>query len=205
MEWIEKNPALLSEDTMEDTGSDGGLLDSFRRGDSEAFAALYRIHHRAVFRLALNLSMDPDAAAELTQEVFVWLAGNPGKFDPQRGDLATFLAGVARMFLRRRRRLAFRWLPLGEAAGKDAGADAAAQCERSIDAVFLRDAIARLPVRYREAIALCDLESRSYEEAAAVVGCAVGTIRSRLHRARELLARKFRPERGSRGGAHEAR
>ena len=51
--------------------------------------------------------------------------------------------------------------------------------------------IASLPVPYREAVVLCDLEGQTYEEAAAVQGCAVGTVRSRLHRARELLARKF--------------
>ena len=50
---------------------------------------------------------------------------------------------------------------------------------------------AALPERYREAVIACDLEGRSYEEAAAVLECAVGTVRSRLHRARGLLARKF--------------
>ena len=52
-----------------------------------------------------------------------------------------------------------------------------------------------LPVRYREAVVLCDLEGKSYDEAAAAMGCVVGTVRSRLFRARELLVRKFQGNR----------
>jgi RNA polymerase sigma-70 factor (ECF subfamily) len=59
----------------------------------------------------------------------------------------------------------------------------------------LRKAIAALPARYREAVVLCDLEGKTYEEAAAIQDCPVGTVRSRLHRARQLLARKFQEKR----------
>jgi DNA-directed RNA polymerase specialized sigma24 family protein len=90
--------------------------------------------------------------------------------------------------VQRRARNARRWLPFDDAVPVAAvGPDLAG----GIDAASLRKAIGRLPVRYREAIVLCDLEGRSYEEAAVVLGCAIGTIRSRLHRGRELLARKF--------------
>ncbi len=50
-----------------------------------------------------------------------------------------------------------------------------------------------LPERYREVVVLCDLQELSYAETAAVLGCAVGTVRSRLHRARTLLLNKLRP------------
>jgi len=63
--------------------------------------------------------------------------------------------------------------------------------DEALDAAALRRAIARLPLRYREAVVLCDLESSSYEEAAAALACAVGTVKSRVHRGRELLARKL--------------
>jgi RNA polymerase sigma-70 factor (ECF subfamily) len=186
VEWIERNVDLLAEaqSAMDSANPDRGLLDQFRNGNRDAFTALYRLHDSAVFRFALNMSGDAAAAAEITQDVFVWLIRHPGKFDPDRADLGTFLAGVARKLLQRRRRLAFRWLPLRKTAAPDPG--------DAIDAASLHRAIGLLPSRYREAIVLCDLEGRSYEEAAAVVGCAVGTIRSRLHRGRDLLARKFR-------------
>jgi len=58
----------------------------------------------------------------------------------------------------------------------------------------LRKAILTLPVAYREAVVLCDLEELTYAEAAAALECAVGTVRSRLHRGRALLGMKMRVE-----------
>ena len=63
-----------------------------------------------------------------------------------------------------------------------------AQAENAAD---LWKAIGTLPELYREAVSLCDMEEMSNEQAAAVLGCAVGTVWSRLHRAHELLARKL--------------
>ena len=57
----------------------------------------------------------------------------------------------------------------------------------------VRKAVLTLPVRYREVVVLCDLQELSYAETADALGCAVGTVRSRLHRARALLAAKLSP------------
>jgi RNA polymerase sigma-70 factor (ECF subfamily) len=56
-----------------------------------------------------------------------------------------------------------------------------------------------LPSRYREVVILCELEGSTYESAAVTIGCAIGTVRSRLHRARQLLATKLRRSEASRG------
>jgi RNA polymerase sigma-70 factor (ECF subfamily) len=173
--------------------TDRHLIECFRAGDREAFTALYRTHHPAIFRFAFHMTADPVKAAEITQDVFVWLIHHAAEFDPERGALPAFLGGVARKFVQRRQRNERRWLPF------DAGAAFRLEAppidfSSAIDAESLRKAIALLPIRYREAIVLCDLESQSYEEAAVALGCAVGTIRSRLHRGRELLARKFQPK-----------
>ena len=56
----------------------------------------------------------------------------------------------------------------------------------------LRQALSTLPEHYRAAVVLCDLEELSYEDAAAALGCAVGTVRSRLHRARAMLGQRLR-------------
>jgi RNA polymerase sigma-70 factor (ECF subfamily) len=61
-----------------------------------------------------------------------------------------------------------------------------------VDAV--RRAVLSLPERYREVVVLCDLEELSYVESAQILGCAVGTVRSRLHRARALLLEKLQPQ-----------
>jgi RNA polymerase sigma-70 factor (ECF subfamily) len=176
--------------------SDRDLVDRFRQGDREAFAALYHRYFLSVYRFASYMTNDRPRAAEITQDVFIWLAGHAAQFDATRGDLGAFLGGVARKFVHRQQRHDQRWLPLEEAAGRPGdSADFAGALERQQEAAGLRKAIAALPVRYREAVVLCDLEGRSYEEAAAALGCVVGTVRSRLFRARALLARKFQGNR----------
>ena len=169
----------------------GDVAGRLREGDRAAFAGVYQANHAAVFRFALNMTGDRAKAAELTQDVFVWLIHHAGNFDPTRGEMGAFLIGVARKLLQRQQRDARRWLPLIDAILRrpEPRVDPA----RGIDLDRLRKAIALLPVRYREAVVLCDLEDRSYEEAAELIGCAVGTIRSRLHRGRELLMRKLQP------------
>src|SRR5216684_1661301 len=93
---------------------DRQLIAQFRQGDRDAFTALYRTHHPAVFRYALHMTGDRNRAGEITQDVFVWLIHHPGEFDPERGGLAAFLGGVARNMLRRRQRDERRWLPFDE-------------------------------------------------------------------------------------------
>jgi RNA polymerase sigma-70 factor (ECF subfamily) len=172
--------------------SDRDLVARFRAGDRGAFEALYRRHFPAVFRFAFYMTRDRLSAGELTQDVFVWLVHHAGEFDAGRGDVAAFLMGVARKFLHRRQRSELRWAPFEETSDQSAFA---AVLERQQETAALHRAIAALPERYREAVVLCDLEGKSYEEAAVISECAVGTVRSRLHRARELLARKFTAKR----------
>ena len=118
-----------------------------------------------------------------------------GAFDPGRGEMGAFLIGVARKILRQKHRAEMRFVPFAESAPRFGEKPARADTSES-DAAELRSAIGTLPGRYREAVVLCDLEGMSYEAAAAVFECAVGTVRSRLHRARSLLALKLRRRQG---------
>ena len=173
---------------------DRDLLRRFCGGDRDAFTALYRAHYPAVFRFAYYMTGDRMRAGEITQDVFVWLIHHPTEYDAGRGDLPAFLGGVARKLLHRRQHRESRWRPLEEAALSPRvvySTEFAIGLERREDVAELRKAIAALPERYREAVVLCDLEEKSYQEAAEALGCALGTVRSRLHRARELLVRKF--------------
>jgi RNA polymerase sigma-70 factor (ECF subfamily) len=171
---------------MESLNRDAELLQRFRAGDRDAFTALYRAHQASVFRFALAMTGDESRAAEVTQDVFIWLIHHAGNFDPSRGNLGAFLSGVARKFLRRRRAEEMRWAPLDELSLAEPRTSPA-----DCDAETLRRAIVALPEKYREVVVRCDLEEKSYEEAAGAIGIAVGTVRSRLHRARALLARKL--------------
>jgi RNA polymerase sigma-70 factor (ECF subfamily) len=165
---------------------DGDLLERFRAGDRDSFTGIYRAHHRRVFRFVLFMTADEAKAGEVTQDVFVWLVHHPASFDPKRGALGDFLVGVARKLLKRRFSEEQRWLPLDDAAmsAPPANSDPG-------DTSRLREAIRALPERYRTIVVLCDLEEKTYEEAAVVMECPVGTVRSRLHRARVLLTRKL--------------
>jgi RNA polymerase sigma-70 factor, ECF subfamily len=170
---------------------DRDLLQRFRAGDREAFAEIYRSHRGAVYRFALLMTADEFHAAEITQDVFVWLIHHPARFDPGRGELSAFLVGVARQLLRKRANEERRWVELNESAASSAACSHAARDRDADDVICLRKAIAALPERYRVVVVLCDLEGKTYEEAAVIADCAIGTVRSRLHRARTLLARKL--------------
>lgn len=173
--------------------SDRELMARVPAGDHEAFTLIYRTHSPEVFRFALYMSGDRMKAVEITQDVFVWLMQHSCNFDPSRGELGAFLIGVTRKFLLRQQQHEQKWVPLDEASevfeARLSAANAPDMDETA--ATWLREAIALLPGRYREVVVLCDLEGNTYESAAAMLECAVGTVRSRLHRARELLARKL--------------
>jgi len=169
---------------------DRDLLQRFRAGDRDAFTEIYRVHQKPVFRFALLMTGDSVKATEATQDVFVWLIHHPGDYDPLRGELGSFLVGVARKQLKRRYSEEQRWLPLDDASAGSVNPEVSVDQDEE-DVIRLRRAIAALPERYRAVVVLCDLEGKTYEQAATVVDSAVGTVRSRLHRARALLARKL--------------
>ena len=127
------------------------LLKRFRAGDHEAFTVLYVAHQAAVFRVAMLMTGDLVKAADITQDVFIWLMHHAGNFDPARGELGPFLAGVTRKFLQRRRGEEMRWVPLDESM---AVADARGRQVRedSTDAEALRQAILALPGKYLEVV-----------------------------------------------------
>jgi len=172
--------------------SDADLLRRVRGGSPAALQPLYQRHGGAVYRFALLWSGSPAIAADVTQDVFVHLLTHPCDFDPARGRLPAYLCGIARNFVRRQ--LA---LPVHDPLPED---DDEASATLAVDDApldrLLRDAelervrraIAQLPPPYREALILVELHDCSYAEAAAQCGCALGTIRSRLARARALLA-----------------
>jgi RNA polymerase sigma-70 factor (ECF subfamily) len=157
-------------------------------GEEEAFTALYRRHQGSVYRFALQMSGRTEIAEEVTQDVFMLLMRGSKQYDPERGPLPAYLYGVARNHVRRalgRERSSP--LQSDEAAAGDVLQDLT-QSERLAS---LRRAILKLPAPYREAVVLCELHELDYEAAAAIMGCPVGTVRSRLHRARALLGAKM--------------
>ena len=181
-----------------DDSSDNELLQQMRAGDENAFASLYRRRHAGVYRFALQMSGSQALAEDVTQEVFMVLIRGTDLFDPARGSLSSFLFGVARnQTLRRLHRDRF-FVPLD--TGNDENESVHTSLSKPLDELArtetiesVRKAVLSLPERYREVVVLCELEEMSYAETAAALGCAIGTVRSRLHRARLMLTDKLRP------------
>jgi RNA polymerase sigma-70 factor (ECF subfamily) len=185
------------------------LLDRMKRGDEAAFVALYRRHSDAVYRLAMLYSGSSAAAADVTQETFLHFIARPGQYDPARGSIAAWLCGVARNLARHPggaredatdpADLADDLAPYAAQVDGDTPLE---QLLRDETAERVRRAVAALPAHYRDVVILCELSELSYAEAAQVCGIDIGTVRSRLSRARTHLAQRLALLRPS--GAEEA-
>jgi RNA polymerase sigma-70 factor (ECF subfamily) len=176
------------------------LLRLAQAGDESAFLVLYERLKTGIFRYAFFMTNSKSAAEEVTQEVFIALLRDAGRYSEALGDMAGFAFGIARNLVRRigRRERAFQPLPDSETVGQlpaslvSGPESMPGQLIQSELIASVRAAIATLPEHYRQVVVLCDLCELSYAEAASRLGCAVGTIRSRLNRGHALLAQKLK-------------
>ena len=167
---------------------------------------LYDRRERLVYQFALRMSGSTALAEDVTQDVFMALIRSGHLFDPARGTLTKYLLGMTRnrvLTLIERERS---FVPLMAEEGDEEvslaekitlQADPLIELARAERVEAVRQAILALPWHYREVVVLCNLEEMSYEEAAGVIGCPVGTVRSRLNRARTLLVEKLKTSRGA--------
>jgi RNA polymerase sigma-70 factor (ECF subfamily) len=162
------------------------LLAEIVAGDEQAFVELYRRRHRDVYRFVFAMARSRSFAEDVLQEVFLNVLENANRFDVAKGSVRAWLFGCARYVTLDRFRLERRWTDDMPVDGVAVDGDERLFADQRIER--LHAAIARLPVEYREALVLCELQELSYAETAAVLGCPVGTVRSRLHRGRALLA-----------------
>ena len=181
--------------------SEGELLRRVAAGDEQAFTVIYRRHQGAIYRFALLMSGSAAIAEDVTQEAFMVLMREAHLYDPARGTLSAYLYGIARNYvLRRLKRDSFfvsliheaedgEEIPLATLIADD---DPFSNFSRNEMARLVRQSVLALPPRYREVIVLCDFQELSYADAAQVLGCAVGTVCSRLHRGHALLFEKLR-------------
>ena len=174
---------------------DEELYRLMKEGESSAFAELYDRREPGLYRYALHMTGSVTAAQEIAHDVFLQLMSATNRFDAGRGSLEGWMYGVARNLVR-----VFRRKGSVEAAVDQVfHDDILGELIDSETMAALHTAIRELPDHYREAVVLCDLEERNYDEAARLMGCPVGTVRSRLHRARGLLAAKLKRVRQGQG------
>jgi RNA polymerase sigma-70 factor (ECF subfamily) len=178
---------------------DATLLARSAKGDEDAFTTLYRRHAAVLYRFALRMTGSAWGAEEIVQDVFMTLVREPGKYDASRGTLSAFLFGVARNKVMKHNERLPRELSLVERE-EDGGGGGITLRDSYTPAMWaeqrerfekVRAAVKELPVEFRETVVLCELEELTYEQAAQLLDCPIGTIRSRLHRGRALLLAKL--------------
>ena len=181
---------------------DHQLLRLLRQGDSSAFQALYRRHRSGLYSFALMNCGSPAVAADVVQDVFMGLLGDRYDFDPLRGMLANYLYGVARRMVHGHARQDQRWIqPEDDEDGGDTETAAHESDEpltRLLDQEAterLRLALACLAPHYRDVLILYEMQELSYQQIAEICGLELGTVRSRLSRARAALAKALQPYR----------
>lgn len=188
------NPASEAAELAEGRARESARLQSLADGSQEAFAAIYREYGQRIFRTACRHTASRELAEEVAQETFLFLLRNPGKFDPTRGELGAYLAGIARQLARRALERAGRTLPMDseeEQFPDESVTNALHELIEHQQWQLLHEAVVSLPEPYREIVVMHHLEELSYEEIAGELACPLGTVRSRLSRGREMLARKL--------------
>ena len=164
------------------------LVRQARRGEEQAFLALYSRHRTAVFRFAWRLTGSQSAAEDITQECFLALVSGVA-FDRGRGALRTYLFGIVRNLALRHFRISDR--EAEESADTPGPLDVLGEVLAAERSAHVAEAVARLPILQREAIVLFTFEELSLEEIAGIGGVDVGVIKARLHRARESLRKSL--------------
>jgi RNA polymerase sigma-70 factor (ECF subfamily) len=172
-------------------GDDTECMARLAAGDANALRPLYEKHGRALLRFSAAMCRSRQLAEDLVHDTFVALLREPCSFDPTLGSVYGYLCGVLRHRVSRHYRQQKRWVALDtedESAEPQAPAhNPADEIARSEETAAFRRAMLELPLQHREVIALCDLEELPYATVATILQVPIGTVRSRLHRARALL------------------
>lgn len=172
--------------------NEASLLRRLHDGEDLAFEVLYERYQPRIFRYALRMSASRELADDIVQEVFLGLIRGARGYDASAGPLGSYLYGMARNLLFRH--LGARPTQELEEESMVSDHDPLEGLARAEQIERVRQALAAMPAHYREAVVLCDMEEMSYSAVAELLGVAVGTIRSRLHRARGLLLERLSQE-----------
>lgn len=198
--WDTEDGAGTGAETGADSHEEERRLDAARRGDLAAFNWLVLRYQTRVYNLCLRMLSDPEAAADATQEAFLSAYRAIGRFKGEQ--FRTWLLRIATNacldMLRSRKRKPTQSLFSRGALGEDEGEPLPiADLDPSVDpeAVALsaetiaaiQAGLALLPEDQRIALVLVDVQGMSYDEAASITGSNLGTIKSRINRARARM------------------
>jgi len=171
-------------------GTDLALVSAIRSGDQGAMAELYDRYSGMVYAVALRVLSDTGAAEDVLQEVFMQLWRNPGLFDAARGNLAPWLAVIARnraIDMLRKRRPETDIEDVVVSVQPDLAADA----DRGIVMTKVRSVLSGMGTSQRMALEMAYFEGLSHSEIAAKTGEALGTIKTRIRTGLLALRKAF--------------
>jgi RNA polymerase sigma-70 factor (ECF subfamily) len=151
--------------------------------------AAFKDHKDAVYRFAWRMMNSAAAAEDVAQDVFLMLLRQPARFDPERGKLRSFLLGITRNLVLKRWRDEYRWEELND----DRFPAKLLSIESNDISQIVGEAVRALPPLQREVLILAEYEELTLDEIARAVNSEIGTVKSRLHRARENLRRMLAP------------
>jgi RNA polymerase sigma-70 factor (ECF subfamily) len=176
--------------------TDERLLAEAGRGDEAAFLALYERHRDAVFGFAYRLLGSTELAEDVAHDCFLSLLKKHDSFDPARASLRTYLLAAARNLAMKHFRGARGEDALDDLAEEPFVPERHGPLHQLLDEELsqeVRRAIDSLPPLQREALVLFEYEELMLSEIALVVGADVGTVKARLHRARQRLRKQLAP------------
>ncbi len=187
--------------------TDGEILaDSI--DNAASFAAIFDRHFDAIYGY-LQRRIGPDLAEELASQTFLVAFDQRARYDPSFSKARPWLFGIASNLLRRQRREERRQLKAYARTGIDPLGDALEGAEARLDAADMRRelaaALAKLPAEELDVLLLYAWAELSYAEMAQALGTPIGTVRSRLSRARRRVRELLEPERANRGAEHSER
>ncbi len=170
--------------------TDERLLEQAAGGDGTAFQILYERYRDPIFRFAYRLLGSVEAAEDIAHDCFLSLIKEPGRFDPERASLRTYMYAAARNLAAKRYNSFARETAIDAVADELHVAESQGPMAQVLDNELTGEverAIASLPPLQREALVLFEYEDLSLAEIAAVVGAESNTVKARLFRAREKL------------------
>ncbi len=181
-----------------ETPSDRELVRRLQEGDLEALGSLYDRHSQLVFRTALGVTSDREAASDLLQDVFLRVNRFADHIDPER-PLEPWLyrvtANLAYTWVKKRKRWYRYLLEVGGWFTRDSGPGPHKQMELDEEAERVRQAVAALPISQRTVVVLYYLDDLSVETIAEILEVPEGTVKSRLYYARKALKGRLQRQR----------
>lgn len=162
-------------------------------GDARSFEMLYDRLQGGIYRYALRMTGSPATAEDVTQEVFLSLIRDRCDYEPGKGKVKSYLYGIARHRLLRRLEKERSFISLDAETYETPVSchDPFLDFARDEVIELVRQAVLSLPAHFREVVVLCYLQEMNYAEAGEIIDCPIGTVRSRLARARSLLVKKL--------------